>query len=186
MAGKRPWKDYNNTPEMIALCTNCTREDCVEPCPERQAVLRKLRGLPVKAETPVEAPEKRAGTDKRGWGVRYEMDGEWLTLKAWAARYGMKYSTLYGRLYNDGLDLRTALTKPVEEHNMERWIPGKRYEVDGRALTIEEWAEVLGVQVRSLKTAIWHKQYRLRPEEVIRQKLRRREEMRMRMREAMG
>ena len=180
MAGKRPRTGYNNTPEMIALCTNCTREDCVEPCPERQAVLRKLRGLPV------EAPEKRAGTDKRGWGVRYEMDGEWLTLKAWAARYGMKYGTLYGRLYNDGLDLRSALTKPVEEHNMERWIPGRRYEVDGRALTIEEWAEALGIQVQSLKTAIWHKQYRLRPEEVIQQKLRWREEMRRRMREAMG
>lgn len=46
-----------------------------------------------------------------------EWKGETLSLSAWAKRLGMRYGTLYQRLYRFKLPLDIALTAPVAKRN---------------------------------------------------------------------
>lgn len=219
--------DYENAPEMIALCTSCTKPDCVEPCPERGALIRRLRGLP---------PVKRASQPRRKGRARWELDGERHTLKEWAGLYGINYRTLVSRVSRDGMGLGEALTTPVsnekrhgrrddgrvayrgkfeidgEYHTLREWCAmygisagtvagriygqgmdlrsalttppmpqdkrprrmARRIEVDGQALTIKEWAERLGTTVNSLNVQISRLRGKMTEEEIIRARLNRR------------
>ena len=51
--------------------------------------------------------------DQRGFQVKhmYEHEGETLSLKEWASRSGVKYDTLYKRIFKQGLPLAQALVK---------------------------------------------------------------------------
>lgn len=71
----RPYDNHNDTPERIAMCLNCTRRDCIGVCDA-------IRG------------PRKAG-DHHGVKARlYPMDGEYLSIRAWAARFGVKYEAL--------------------------------------------------------------------------------------------
>lgn len=221
--------DYENAPEMIALCTSCTKPDCVELCPERGALIRRLKGLPPADRSVRKRKSGRAWYEMDGerhtlreWAAMYgmnyrtlvcrinrdgmdlcsalttpvsndrrygrrddgrvayrgkfEIDGEYHTLKEWCARYGISVGTVAGRIYGQGMDLYTALTLPTDRSNGRKcW--GRRIEVDGVALTIKQWAERLGTSVNSLNVAICRKKGSMTAEEIIRERLKRRGEM---------
>lgn len=139
-------------------------------------MIRRLKGLP-----PKEKPERCE--QHRGRRTHFELDGERHSLREWSEIYGIKLCTLISRLYNDGMDLRTALTTPVAERSQSRMGTGMRICVDGETLTIREWADRLGIQVNSLKTIIGRKRKTMSPEEVIRERLQAREETRRRTRD---
>ena len=71
----RQYDNHNDTPERIAMCLTCKRSSCSGVCDA-------IRG------------KRRAG-EHRGTKARlYPMDGESMSIKAWAARFGVKYEAL--------------------------------------------------------------------------------------------
>lgn len=71
----RPYDTHNDTPERIAMCLNCQRRECIGVCDD-------IRG-------------KRRAEEHRGRTARlYPMGAEKLSIKAWAARFGVKYEAL--------------------------------------------------------------------------------------------
>jgi len=71
----RRYDNHNDTPERIAMCLSCQRRECIGVCDD-------IRG-------------PRQPGDRRGNIARlYSMDGESLSIKAWAARFGVKYEAL--------------------------------------------------------------------------------------------
>lgn len=71
----RPYDNHNDTPERIAMCLNCQRRECTGVCDD-------IRG-------------GRRAEEHRGAKARlYPMGGEYLSIEAWAARFGVKYEAL--------------------------------------------------------------------------------------------
>ena len=116
-------------PEVVAVCANCTREDCDGVCDDYRNAARKCLGLP---------PLRRLN-----YRAKYEFDGESHTLREWSEISGIHCNVLYRRL-NSGMTIGEALSRPVRVKNRAV------IEHDGQAYTLAEWAEALGVSYMTL------------------------------------
>lgn len=83
--------NVKDTPEMIALCTNCKRPRCSGMCEEYKRARRAVSG------------------DGRGRRPKlHEIDGERLTIAEWAARIGVSRQLIESRL-KKGKTIKEAL-----------------------------------------------------------------------------
>lgn len=83
--------NVKDTPEMIALCTNCKRPRCSGTCAEYKRARRAASG------------------DGRGRRPKlHEIDGERLTIAEWAARIGVSRQLIESRL-KKGKTIKEAL-----------------------------------------------------------------------------
>ena len=83
--------NVKDTPEMIALCTNCKRPRCSGMCEEYKRARRAV------------------SADSRGRRPKlHESDGERLTIAEWAARIGVSRQLIEGRL-KKGKTIKEAL-----------------------------------------------------------------------------
>lgn len=80
------------------------------------------------------------GQQSRNRGDFHKMfthEGETLMLKDWARRFGVKYTTLYQRIYRNGLPFEEAI-KPD---------PYKRLiEIGGKSMILKEWCKECGIK----------------------------------------
>ena len=97
-----PAKD---TPEMIAACLKCKRRKYPGNCD----VMVELGGM---APPKPPKPEPRPRVKREAMALT--INGETLTIRAWAERYGISYQTLYQRLHR-GMTLEDALAKSVKD-----------------------------------------------------------------------
>lgn len=117
-------------PELVNLCLNCRRARCPGTC----AAWR-------------EKNEELARAGKKRPGVRtkvYEMDGAWHTLYEWAQITGIPFSVLYDRVQKKKRPLRAAI-EMGQAH-----LPGL-FTVEGRTLSVNQWAEALGIHASTLR-----------------------------------
>ena len=83
--------NVKDTPEMIALCTNCRRPRCSGMCEEYKRARRAVSG------------------DGRGRRPKlHEIDGERLTIAEWCARYGLPVKLVRSRM-SHGKTLKQAI-----------------------------------------------------------------------------
>lgn len=144
------YEDYNDHPRMIALCLNCSKPDCVEPCRERARLIRELRGRTCAQSEQV----VRVG---REYIVIAE--GGMFTVSQWARRAGVSYNTMYGRLVSQGMDPMEALAG--------RDVPVVT--VDGWTGTVAQWERRLGLGKNVIYAQI--KREGITAEEAVRSRL---------------
>lgn len=59
----------------------------------------------------------------RGNNKRYEFQGESLTVREWAKRYGMNSITLETRINRHGWPIEKALSEPIKPRGSRTWSP---------------------------------------------------------------
>lgn len=104
------YHNYTDDPRVRELCLNCTRSDCDGLCNDCKNLVRDILGLPHLQEArPKEGRKKR---EKRAYEShkRHEIGGVTHTLNEWAEISGIKYMTLYQRMYRYGMTLEEAMT----------------------------------------------------------------------------
>lgn len=76
------------------------------------------------------------------------------TLVEFAEEYNLDVENLYNRINNYGYTIEEAIEKPVRKFRRKN---APKYEVNGRSLTMTEWAETLGLTRSQLKSKTRHK-----------------------------
>jgi len=144
------YEDYNDHPRMIALCLHCPKPDCEEPCRERAELIRELRGRRCACSERVV---------RRGREYVVMAEGQVFTIRQWAARAGVCYNTMYGRLVTQGMDPVSAL--------------GNRdvvtVTVDGWTGSVAQWEKRLGLGKNVLYAQI--RREGITAEEAVRKRL---------------
>lgn len=81
-------------------------------------------------------------TQNRGeFNKLFTHNGETLVLKEWAKRLGIKYTTLYQRIYRSGLSFEQAIQKD----------PFKRQiTINGETHNLKEWTEIYGIKYQTV------------------------------------
>lgn len=105
--------DYNQLPEVIKFCCNCTKITCNQgKCKELMNMIYELKGE--------EIPKRfRPPSGKGPRVLKYTINGATNTLRQWCEIYGIKYDTVYARL-RCGRSLEQALTDPIDESKRPR------------------------------------------------------------------
>ena len=119
-------------PRLVALCLNCTRENCDGVCAEYKALDRMINPM---TRRPVYTAE------------RYDMDGKSLTLVQWAREYGVSYKTLKERMATGKYTLKQALETPTRKIN-------QLFEAFGQKKLMSEWEKVSGISQYTLYSRI--------------------------------
>lgn len=119
MGAPMPAKD---TPEMIAACLRCKRRKCPGNCD----VMVELGGMAPHPSVPSGhlpfqgrqgKPEPRPRVKREAMALT--INGETLTIRGWAERYGISYQTLYHRLHR-GMTLEEAAAKAVKDNGRRK------------------------------------------------------------------
>lgn len=153
---------YYDRPEMIRVCEQCTKPECVEGiCNDYKNALRAMLGLKQLSEKPPKLgqwrePKPRRIRPKNDVKRKYnskqvfEYKGEMHTLKEWAELLNIDYNTLYMRLY------RYKITFAEAVEFVRVWNPDKIMTItaNGETLTVREWAERLGVKPKTIYARI--------------------------------
>ena len=129
----------SDNPTLIALCMNCTREDCEGICMEYKQLMRDLYNVRRIRRRP--KAERVPGNES---GL-YTAFGERHTVWEWSQIYGIRYKTLYERIRRSGMTMEEALTRPLKKAS----IP-KVYTVGGESRTIKEWSQVTGLSLNTI------------------------------------
>lgn len=81
-------------------------------------------------------------TQNRGeFNKIFTHNGKTMVLKEWARELGIKYTTLYQRIYRSGLTFEEAIQKD----------PFKRQiEINGKVHTLKEWAEIYNIKYQTV------------------------------------
>lgn len=138
------YADDKEHPELIEMCASCTQPDCSGLCTAYRQKYRELHGLP-KLNTQQRRDKSNLRNDNKH--DPYEAFGEIHTLAEWSRKTGIYYGTIWKRLLY-GWSIEDALSKPAKTRNIvDR---AERYEAFGQSLTIREWSERCGVNVRTL------------------------------------
>lgn len=111
--------DYNQLPEVIKFCCNCTKISCNQgKCKELMNMICELKGEEIpKRFRPRVKPIPPSWDDRKI--AEYTINGEAHTLKQWCEIYGIKYHTVYARI-RCGRTLEQALTDPLDESKRPR------------------------------------------------------------------
>lgn len=64
-------------------------------------------------------------------------DGKYKNLKDWAKHFGIKYTTLYSRIFRNGIRFEDAIKDDPS---------GLKFEIDGKKMRVYEWCKLLGVK----------------------------------------
>lgn len=128
-------------PDVIRLCTTCSRYRCPGICDAYRAKVREIQGI--------DAPERPAFTAQRGdYKQKYLAYGQALTLKQWSLRTGISYGTLYNRMHRQGLTLEQAIEKETRKgaKNNVRLIT-----YNGETKPLIKWARETGMLPTTLR-----------------------------------
>lgn len=147
--------DYSrgeNAPALVALCSNCSREECAGICKDYVSKFREVFGLrPIyrsknhMAIPHVNRNRKSYKTLLNQKGKLYEAFGQAHSLSEWAEIYGLKYMTLYQRL-RSGYSFEEALTM---SHRYE-----DRVTIGDVSLTVWEWSKKNGIRYSTIAKRI--------------------------------
>lgn len=99
---------------------------------------RQLRGWPT--ERLFEQPKKLAASKSN---EEYTLNGETLTLKAWALRYGLGYILVRNRMVYSGWTLESALTTPYRKQALSDKY--RTFEHKGQILSLKAIAKMEGL-----------------------------------------
>lgn len=110
-------------PELIQLCLNCTRPDCQGNCMAHEMLAAEI--MP-----------------KRGNEIpKYTAFGMTRTVRQWCSIYGISSATLYARMA-EGMTFEAAIQSGG---TTKKRVPIRRYQWDGKWLTLREISERTGV-----------------------------------------
>ena len=127
------YSDYTDMPELIAMCINCTKEDCNGLCSDYRAKFRELIHNKTLGKNKVVIPIGR-------YKYLIEAFGKRQSLAEWSREYDIPYPTLYRRITYEGLSMEEALT--VKKRNV---CAPRLVCIDGCTLSITEWARKMGM-----------------------------------------
>ena len=134
-------------PDLIAVCMNCTQDDCRGECLKYRNKYRELMGAP---------------KNESKYNRKLEAFGKQMTLNEWAEESGIPYHTLHKRMRRGGMTLEEALNpdraKKKKQKIKEPREAGTRkapgVEAFGRKQTLREWAAETGIDFRTLQKRI--------------------------------
>lgn len=89
--------------------------------------------------------DHRENTNNRSNNVRYEYNGNSMTISEWSRETGLPKTTISGRIAM-GWDIKDVMEKPVMQ--------AERFELNGESKTLAEWSEDIGIRPGSLKKRI--------------------------------
>lgn len=75
----------------------------------------------------------------------FTLNGESLVLKDWARKLGIKYTTLWLRIYRNGLSFEEAIKKDAYQRQIK---------INGESLTVKEWCTKLNLHAGSIYSRI--------------------------------
>lgn len=131
--------DIYKHPDLIALCENCTIADCkAERCKLYKGELMRIRGMTERKHKPRKL---------------YEYEGKRRTVAEICTLTGLRYTTLYHRLYR-GDTLEQALKPHRKSSNRPN--AGARFMVDGVEMSVRDICNATGLSV----PAVWGRIYR--------------------------
>lgn len=112
----------------------------------------------------------RKGTP--GLEYEYYVRGEWLTVREFADRHGMRHTSFVNNRLREGWSVEEAFTRPPRSYNCGQ-PKNKPYTCDGLTMTIPNWARHKGMTERALRERLysgWPEQLALRAPKGFRRK----------------
>lgn len=83
--------------------------------------------------------------NRGSFNLIFTYQGESLVLKDWARKFGIKYGTLWLRIYRNGLSFEEAIKKDAYNRLVE---------IDGISLTVKEWCNKLNLKSGNIYSRI--------------------------------
>ena len=96
-----------------------------------------------------------------GVAKKHLVDGRWVTVQEMAAELGLKRQQLYMQMWQKGVSLQVAVRMYRENLILHDQHKSNRYMVNGRWLTINQAAEMLGVSPNAVYLTMWRRGYTL-------------------------
>ena len=111
------------------------------PCPEGCSLDRINNDLGYSPENCRWATQIVQTQNRGEFNKVFTYNGETMVLKEWARKLGIKYTTLYQRIFRSGLSFEEAIKKD----------PFKRLiEINGEAHNLKEWTEIYNIKYQTV------------------------------------
>ena len=133
------YSDYTDMPELIAMCINCTKEDCNGLCNDYRAKFREL------IHNKNEGNAKKLVISKGRYRLFITAFGKEQTITEWAYEYGIPYQTLYRRITYEGMPMEEALTVKRQRVCVPHLVC-----IDGCTLSVTAWARKMGISRKTI------------------------------------
>lgn len=125
---------YQEHPDLIKLCLNCTKSDCDGDCVDRRRLERRLIA-------------KGEVSEKRNQ-VFYDWRGSKVTMQEWADMVGIDRTTASKKLKE--LGSLEALAKYFKVNDDGQANIHTYYRAEGKRMTMSAWGRELGVSYHAL------------------------------------